>query len=148
MCIGIRSSSGALEYVVAALLTLALWYCSLPSPVAMSVAVPLGSPTLPGYIVATPATPFMLWANGCSVPVCAATPGVKRRRSRTVYSEEQLLFLEESFQRHHYLSTSERQSIAQKLRLSDKQVKTWFQNRRTKLRRSDPSAVLDSQCVS
>lgn len=115
----------------------------------MSVAFPLGDRTFPRYFVASPTTHLLLWANGYSVPLSAAAPTctVRRRKSRTVFSEEQLLLLEESFQRNHYLSTSERQSIAQKLCLSEQQVKTWFQNRRTKLRRSDPSALLDSRCV-
>lgn len=117
--------------------------------VGMSVAFPLGDRTFPRYFVASPTTHLLLWANGYSVPLSAAAPTctVRRRKSRTVFSEEQLLLLEESFQRNHYLSTSERQSIAQKLCLSEQQVKTWFQNRRTKLRRSDPSALLDSRCV-
>ncbi|XP_070707171.1 homeobox protein pnx [Pempheris klunzingeri] len=56
----------------------------------------------------------------------------KSRRIRTAFSLEQLQVLERSFQRCHYLSVLERHSIASALRLSETQVKIWFQNRRTK----------------
>lgn len=56
----------------------------------------------------------------------------KRRRIRTAFTLEQLQTLERSFQRCHYLSVLERHTIAAALRLSETQVKIWFQNRRTK----------------
>ncbi|XP_044030049.1 homeobox protein pnx-like [Siniperca chuatsi] len=51
---------------------------------------------------------------------------------RTAFTLEQLQILERSFQRCHYLSVLERHTIASALRLSETQVKIWFQNRRTK----------------
>ncbi|XP_026210207.1 LOW QUALITY PROTEIN: homeobox protein pnx [Anabas testudineus] len=56
----------------------------------------------------------------------------KSRRVRTAFTLEQLQVLEHSFQRCHYLSVLERHTIASSLRLSETQVKIWFQNRRTK----------------
>lgn len=56
----------------------------------------------------------------------------KSRRIRTAFTLEQLQLLEHSFQRCHYLSVLERHAIASALRLSETQVKIWFQNRRTK----------------
>ncbi|XP_023268206.1 homeobox protein pnx-like [Seriola lalandi dorsalis] len=56
----------------------------------------------------------------------------KSRRIRTAFTVEQLHILEHSFQRCHYLSVLERHTIASALRLSETQVKIWFQNRRTK----------------
>ncbi|XP_068190271.1 homeobox protein pnx [Antennarius striatus] len=56
----------------------------------------------------------------------------RRRRIRTAFTLEQLQMLERSFQRCHYLSVLERHTIASALRLSETQVKIWFQNRRTK----------------
>ncbi|KAM4719599.1 homeobox protein pnx [Anableps anableps] len=56
----------------------------------------------------------------------------KSRRIRTAFTLEQLQVLERSFQRSHYLSVLERNTIAAALRLSETQVKIWFQNRRTK----------------
>ncbi|XP_043952107.1 homeobox protein pnx [Gambusia affinis] len=60
---------------------------------------------------------------------------VKSRRIRTAFTPEQLRVLECSFQRSHYLSVLERHTIAAALRLSETQVKIWFQNRRTKWRK-------------
>lgn len=67
-------------------------------------------------------------------PPCRGKRGTnaKSRRIRTAFSLEQLQLLEHSFQRCHYLSVLERHSIASALRLSETQVKIWFQNRRTK----------------
>uniref|UniRef100_UPI0037E8B3D9 homeobox protein pnx n=1 Tax=Semicossyphus pulcher TaxID=241346 RepID=UPI0037E8B3D9 len=56
----------------------------------------------------------------------------KRRRIRTAFTLQQLQVLESSFHRCHYLSVQERHGIASALRLSETQVKIWFQNRRTK----------------
>ena len=55
-----------------------------------------------------------------------------RRRRRTAFTSSQLKFLERSFHERKYLSISERNNLAKWLKLSDTQVKTWFQNRRTK----------------
>ncbi|XP_027882274.1 homeobox protein pnx [Xiphophorus couchianus] len=60
---------------------------------------------------------------------------VKSRRIRTAFTPEQLRVLECSFQRSHYLSVLERHTTAAALRLSETQVKIWFQNRRTKWRK-------------
>ncbi|ETN80742.1 homeobox domain protein [Necator americanus] len=42
--------------------------------------------------------------------------------------------LEERFAAQKYLSSTERSLLAEELKMSDVQVKTWFQNRRTKWR--------------
>uniref|UniRef100_A0A8D3DVU6 Posterior neuron-specific homeobox n=1 Tax=Scophthalmus maximus TaxID=52904 RepID=A0A8D3DVU6_SCOMX len=65
--------------------------------------------------------------------------GAKRnRRVRTAFSLEQLHLLERSFHRCHYLSVLERHTVAAALRLSETQVKIWFQNRRTKWKKERP----------
>ncbi len=43
--------------------------------------------------------------------------------------------LEKSFEEKKYLSIPERIGLAQALRLTEQQVKTWYQNRRTKWKR-------------
>ncbi|KAK7901447.1 hypothetical protein WMY93_018216 [Mugilogobius chulae] len=57
------------------------------------------------------------------------------RRVRTKFSSEQIRKLETTFGKHRYLGASQRKKIADKLNLSETQVKTWFQNRRMKLKR-------------
>ena len=61
-----------------------------------------------------------------------ANLGKKCRRSRTVFSEEQLEALEMAFKEKKYLSTPDRAELAERLGLTQVQVKTWYQNRRMK----------------
>ncbi|KAJ8316156.1 hypothetical protein KUTeg_006170 [Tegillarca granosa] len=56
----------------------------------------------------------------------------KCRRSRTVFTELQLVGLEKKFETHKYLSTPDRMELAEMLGLTQVQVKTWYQNRRMK----------------
>ncbi|XP_036305272.1 homeobox protein BarH-like 2 isoform X1 [Pipistrellus kuhlii] len=61
------------------------------------------------------------------------TPRQKKpRRSRTIFTELQLMGLEKKFQKQKYLSTPDRLDLAQALGLTQLQVKTWYQNRRMK----------------
>ncbi|UJR22190.1 hypothetical protein I4U23_025254 [Adineta vaga] len=54
------------------------------------------------------------------------------RRTRTVFSDAQLVNLEKRFETQKYLSTSDRIELANMLHLSQLQIKTWYQNRRMK----------------
>ncbi|NWU62848.1 VENT1 protein, partial [Pterocles burchelli] len=68
----------------------------------------------------------------------AAAPGGTRerqRRARTAFTSEQVCRLEKTFQHQKYLGASERRKLAAALQLSEIQIKTWFQNRRMKLKR-------------
>uniref|UniRef100_UPI00358F5CE8 barH-like 1 homeobox protein n=1 Tax=Myxine glutinosa TaxID=7769 RepID=UPI00358F5CE8 len=59
----------------------------------------------------------------------------KPRKARTAFSDHQLTQLERSFERQKYLSVQDRMELAATLNLTDTQVKTWYQNRRTKWKR-------------
>ncbi|CAF0819025.1 unnamed protein product [Didymodactylos carnosus] len=59
----------------------------------------------------------------------------KRKKPRTSFTRLQIMELEKRFHRQKYLASSERSQLAKNLRMTDAQVKTWFQNRRTKWRR-------------
>lgn len=67
-------------------------------------------------------------------------PKRKYPRERTTFTAAQLKFLEELFRVKKYLTLIERSKVASHLELSEKQVKTWFQNRRTKYRRQKLSS--------
>lgn len=59
----------------------------------------------------------------------------KSRKARTAFSDHQLQTLERNFERQKYLSVQDRMEMAASLSLTDTQVKTWYQNRRTKWKR-------------
>lgn len=61
--------------------------------------------------------------------------GSKHRRKRTAFTSQQLLELEREFYNKKYVSLEERSHIATNLKLTEVQVKIWFQNRRAKWKR-------------
>lgn len=115
----------------------------LPIPVAPN---PLASPQYPALLCfvgsrLVPAHP--------AVPTAALSPFVatrrighpyqnrtppKRKKPRTSFSRVQICELEKRFHRQKYLASAERATLAKALKMTDAQVKTWFQNRRTKWR--------------
>lgn len=63
------------------------------------------------------------------------SPTAKQKRSRAAFTHLQVLELEKKFNHHKYLSAPERAQLASALRLTETQVKIWFQNRRYKTKR-------------
>lgn len=59
----------------------------------------------------------------------------RKRKLRTVFTEKQLEGLETKFSEKRYLSVPDRMELANRLELSETQVKTWFQNRRMKCKK-------------
>lgn len=73
-----------------------------------------------------------------------------KRKSRILFSSTQVGELEKRFEDQKYLSANEREQLASGLGMSSNQVKIWFQNRRYKCKRQQPSSTptsttLDSQ---
>ncbi|CAH1257639.1 NKX2-6 [Branchiostoma lanceolatum] len=70
-------------------------------------------------------------------PSCgdSPSPSPAGRKARTAFTTEQVMALEERFRLQKYLSAADRETLAKATGLTDEQVKTWFQNRRMKLKR-------------
>lgn len=66
------------------------------------------------------------------------------KKPRTSFSTEQIRELEKRFETQKYLGTKERAELAISLNLTDTQIKTWFQNRRMKLKRHYQASVESS----
>ncbi|CAF1617884.1 unnamed protein product [Adineta ricciae] len=73
--------------------------------------------------------------SGHGVHLNSLKTNKKPRKARTAFTDQQLNCLEKSFERQKYLSVQDRMELAARLNLSDTQVKTWYQNRRTKWKR-------------
>ncbi|XP_059694325.1 homeobox protein NANOG-like [Haemorhous mexicanus] len=76
--------------------------------------------------------------------------GIRKTKSRTAFSKEQLLTLHQRFQSQKYLSPQQIRELAVALGLTYKQVKTWFQNRRMKLKRCQKQSLWSerAQCLT
>lgn len=71
-------------------------------------------------------------------------PGIDRK-PRQAYSVKQLEKLENEFKQDKYLSVSKRMELSKTLNLTEVQIKTWFQNRRTKWKKQLTSRLKIAQ---
>ncbi|KAK3731694.1 hypothetical protein RRG08_035364 [Elysia crispata] len=83
----------------------------------------------PGFAKLGP-KPWHMWS-----PFLQGRPLHKRKGGQVRFSNDQTVELEQKFEGHKYLSPPERKKLAKSLGLTERQVKTWFQNRRAKWRR-------------
>ena len=60
----------------------------------------------------------------------------RSKKKRTTFSNHQIKRLEETFSQQKYISKIACCQLASRLGLTEKQVKTWYQNRRTKWKRN------------
>ncbi|CAI9548424.1 unnamed protein product [Staurois parvus] len=65
-------------------------------------------------------------------------------RPRTKFTKEQLQELEKSFKEQRYIGSNEKKRLSRVLKLSETQIKTWFQNRRMKFKRQSQDARVEA----
>ncbi|CAG0913293.1 unnamed protein product [Notodromas monacha] len=67
--------------------------------------------------------------------VDVGTSDERKKRPRTAFTSTQIKALEAEFEKNKYLSVSKRLQLSKSLKLTETQIKIWFQNRRTKWKR-------------
>ncbi|XP_065093696.1 homeobox protein bagpipe [Ochlerotatus camptorhynchus] len=83
----------------------------------------------------TPSPYGSLSLHNGSLPSDDVPTATRKKRSRAAFSHAQVFELERRFAQQRYLSGPERSELAKSLRLTETQVKIWFQNRRYKTKR-------------
>lgn len=105
-----------------------------------------------GYNIQAPAIPSIYEAFHDPVGLWNSFLDKHQRKKggQVRFSNEQTVELEKTFEKQKYLSPPERKQLAKMLQLSERQIKTWFQNRRAKWRRlkQESSKSQDEETVA
>ena len=64
--------------------------------------------------------------------------GMTKRQGRMRFTPAQIQVLEKRFLEQHYLLPADRKFLARSLHMTERQVKTWFQNKRAQYKRTRP----------
>ncbi len=80
-----------------------------------------------------------------SSPKAAAKSASFKKKKRTAFTSAQLQELENMFGQQKYLTKRDRCTLADALGLTEKHIKTWYQNRRTKWKRDTTTADWSKQ---
>ncbi|XP_065174891.1 homeobox protein HMX2-like isoform X2 [Sycon ciliatum] len=119
------------------------------SPPVNATETPLATPVTPGTDVkveggqshSTASTPTDDGPNGDA-------GNMKKRKQRAVFTRQQVIELERRFRVNPYVSAPERQELSARLRLTETQIKVWFQNRRYKWKRISTEAAANGQHIA
>ncbi|XP_013193928.1 homeobox protein Hox-B4-like [Amyelois transitella] len=77
------------------------------------------------------------------------TPKIRKpKRFRTAYTTEQLQFLERTFACNKYITAQLRREISNSIKINERSIKIWFQNRRMKEKKECLESYSDSSCES
>lgn len=117
------------------------FYCLCPAvgydPAQGTIGHPPGLIYAPGHLPTSPDAMSKVNSEGDKQGLSSAgKDGKKEKKGRATFSGTQIDELEKAFSATQYLTTAERSRLAERLNLSESQVKIWFQNRRTKCRRT------------
>ncbi|CAK1543969.1 unnamed protein product [Leptosia nina] len=72
----------------------------------------------------------------------------KNKRNRTAYTTEQIRLLEDMYTKTKYVDAERRKELAKQLKVGDKCIKVWFQNRRMKEKKESSESSSDSSSES
>ncbi|XP_065174889.1 homeobox protein Nkx-2.2-like isoform X2 [Sycon ciliatum] len=119
------------------------------SPPVNATETPLATPVTAGTDVkveggqshSTASTPTEDGPNGDA-------GNMKKRKQRAVFTRQQVIELERRFRVNPYVSAPERQELSARLRLTETQIKVWFQNRRYKWKRISMEAAANGQHIA